>query len=157
MSKHTFVCLTDNQRQELSQLIRAGIAPARTISHARILLLSDRSQGQHRFDKEVAEAALCSPGTVFNVRQRFLKEGLHAALYAKHGPGGKPKITGEVEAKLVMLACSAPPEGHSQWSLRLLGDQLIELGLLDSITEAAICKRLKKLHKTLAGSTMVHR
>src|SRR5215212_10544194 len=157
MSKHTYVCLADTERQELDRLIRTGRVPARTQTHARILLLSDRSQGHHRIDREVAEAALCSPGTVFNVRKRFLKEGLHAALYAKHGPGAKPKITGEVEAKLVMLACSAPPEGHSQWSLRLLGDQLIELGLLDSITEAAICKRLKKLHKTLAGSTMVHR
>src|SRR5258708_15201226 len=157
MSKHTYVCLTDKERQELDRLIRTGTAPAKTHSHARILLLSDRSKGERRFDKDVAKAVLCSPGTVFNVRKRFLKEGLHAALYPKSGGGAPPKITGEVEAKLVMLACSAPPEGQSQWSLRLLGDALVELNLLESITEAAICKRLKKLHKTLAGSTMVHR
>lgn len=157
MSKHTYVCLTDTERQELDRLIRTGKVSARTQCHARILLLSDRSRGQHNFDKDVAKAVLCSPGTVFNVRHRYLKEGLHAALHPKSGGGAPPKITGEVEAKLVMLACSAPPEGHSQWSLRLLGNALVELHLVDSITDAAICKRLKKLHKTLAGSTMVHR
>jgi putative transposase len=145
MSKHTYVCLTDIERQELEQLIRTGNASARTHAHARILLLCDRSQGQRRIDAQVAEAVLCSTGTVFNVRKRFLTEGLHSALHAKSGGGAVPKITGEVEAKLVMLACSAPPEGHKQWTLRLLGDSLIELGLLESITEAAICKRLKKL------------
>ena len=157
MSKHTYVCLTDTERQELDRLIRTGKASAKTHNHARILLLSDRSQGERRFDKDVAKAVLCSPSTVYNVRKRFLTEGLHAALHPKSGGGPPPKITGEVEAKLIMLACSAPPEGQSQWSLRLLGDALVELNLLESITEAAICKRLKKLHKTLAGSTMVHR
>jgi ferritin-like metal-binding protein YciE len=83
MGKHTHIELTEEQRTELEQLIRTGNAPARAHTRARILLLSDRSQGQKRTDQEVADAALCSKSTVFNVRRRFLTGGLPSALYDK--------------------------------------------------------------------------
>jgi transposase len=144
MGKHTHIELTTEQRTDLEQLIRTGDAPARTNTRARILLLSDRSQGQKRTDQEVADAALCSKSTVINMRRRFLAGGLAGALYDKGWPGAKPKLTGEIEAKLTLLACSAPPPGFARWSLRLLADRLVELGYLDEVSHVTVREWLKK-------------
>jgi len=151
MGKHTHVELTEEQRTELEQLIRTGNALARTNTRARILLLSDRSQGQKRTDQEVAEAVLCSKSTVGNVRRRFLTGGLPSALYDKGWPGAKPKFTGEVEAKLTMLACSDPPDGAARWTLRLLADRMVELGYVDSISHVTVRELLKKTNSSRGG------
>lgn len=151
MGKHTHIELTEEQRTALEQLIRIGDAPARTHTRARILLLSDRSQGQKRTDQEVADAVLCSKSTVVNVRRRFLKGGLSSALYDKGWLGAKPKFTGEVEAKLVMLACSEAPEGAARWTLRLLAARMIELGYVDSISHVTVRELLKKTNSSLGG------
>jgi transposase len=151
MSKHRHIELTEEQRTELEQLIRTGDAPARTHTRARILLLSDRSQGQKRTDQDVAEAALCSKSTVGNVRRRFLAGGLPLALYDKGWPGPTPKFTGEIEAKLTMLACSNAPEGAARWTLRLLADKLIELGYVDYISHVTVGELLKKTNSSLGA------
>lgn len=145
MRKHHALYLTDDQRTTLHTLIRAGKAPARRQTRARILLLLDRNQADHLPDDAVAKALLCHRNTVGNVRQRFLAAGLSAALYDKPLPPRAPKkMTGEVEAHLIALACSAPPEGQQRWTLRLLADRLVELGLVDSISHVAVGARLKK-------------
>ena len=87
---------------------------------------------------------MTSVSTVKRTRWRFLQEGLEAALKEKPRPGRPPKITGEIEAKLTVLACSQPPEGHAQWTLRLLAGRLVELGYLESISHTAVGNRLKK-------------
>ena len=144
MSQHTTIQLTPEQHQELEQLIHRGQAPARTQTRARILLLSDRSQGEARRDAEIAAAVMCARGTVVNVRQRFVSGGLPAALYDRPRPGAQPKITGDIEAQLTMLACSDPPPGHSRWTLRLLASRLVELGLVTEISHVTVGERLKK-------------
>jgi len=149
MGKHTYIELTEEQRAELEQLIRTGQAPARTQNRARILLLSDRSQGQQRSDATVAEAVLCSKRTVVTVRQRFLAGGLEKALKDKGWPGPTPKFTGEVEAKLTMLACSEPPEGAARWSLRLLAERMIALEYVDTISYVTVGELLKKMNLSL--------
>jgi transposase len=151
MGKHTHIELTEEQRKELEQLIRTGDAPARTHTRARILLLSDRSQGQKRTDQEVADAALCSKGTVINVRRRFLTGGLPTALCDKGWPGAKPKLTGEIEAKLTMLACSEAPDGAARWTLRLLAERMIELGYVDYVSHVTVREWLKKTNSSLGG------
>ena len=151
MGKHTQVELTGEQRTELEQLIRSGNTPARTNTRARILLLSDRSQGQKRADQEVAEAVLCSKGTVGNVRRRFLAGGLQMALYDKGWPGATPTFTGETQAQLTMLACSDPPEGAARWSLRLLAERMIELGYVEYISHVTVRELLKKTHSGRGG------
>lgn len=151
MGKHTHIELTTEQRTELEHLIRTGDAPARTNTRARILLLSDRSQGQKRTDQEVADAALCSQSTVINVRRRFLTSGLKSALYDKGWPGAPPKFTGEVEAKLTMLACSEAPGGAARWTLRLLAERMIELGYVDYISHVTVRELLKKTNSSLGG------
>ena len=151
MGKHTQIELTEEQRTELEQLIHSGNAPARTNTRARILLLSDRSEGQKRTDQEVAIAALCSQSTVLQVRRRFLAAGLARALYDKGWPGPTPKFTGEVEAQLTLLACSAPPAGAARWTLRLLANQMIELGYVDYISHVTVGELLKKTRSSLGG------
>jgi hypothetical protein len=153
MSKHRHVELTDEQRQQLQDLIHRGTEKARTLARARILLLTDRSQGERRTDEQVAAAVLCTKGTVLSIRHRFLAEGLEAALTEKPRPGAslRPKITGEVEATLVALTCSDPPEGHARWTLQLLANRLVELQAVESLSDVAVMNCLKKRAKTLAG------
>jgi hypothetical protein len=144
MSKHRTLSLTDQQREHLDNLIRSGNAPARVQTRARILLHTDRSQADERPDREVAQAVRVSPATVVRTRKAFLDEGLEAALYDKPRPGAVAKITGAIEAQLVVLACSDPPTGRDRWTLRLLADQMVALGYIDSISNQAIGQRLKK-------------
>ena len=148
MSKQLHVYLTDDQREHLNNLIRKGSAPARLQTRARILLLCDRSQDERRQNKAVAEATRTHPITVGRICRRFAQEGMEAALYDKPRPGATPKITGDVEAKLIALCCSDPPQGHTRWTLRLLADKMVELGHLESITNVAIGKRLKKTNSS---------
>jgi len=144
MSKHIPLYLTTEQRTELENLIKSGNAPARVQTRARILLLSDRSQGEFRKDAEIAQVLRCTAGTVLTIRHRCLQEGLQAALYEKPRPGAVPKITGDIEAQIAVIACSDPPEGQARWTVRLLTERVIELGLVDSISEPTIWERLKK-------------
>jgi transposase len=144
MGKQTTLYLNVEQREKLDSLIRHGNAPARTQTRARILLLTDRSQGQKRTDEEVATAVLCSKGTVVNVRRRFRQGGLETALYDRPRPGAEPKVTGDIEAKLTMLACSEPPAGQGRWTLRLLADKMVELGYVDEISHVTVGEHLKK-------------
>lgn len=142
------VHLSDQQRQHLEQLIRKGQGRAREQTRARILLLADRSQGQCRTQQEVAQACLTTTFTVAAISRRFREEGLDAALKDKPRPGAKPKITGDVEAHLTLLACSSPPQDRATWTLQLLADKLVELQLVESISHTAVGQRLKKTHSS---------
>jgi transposase len=148
MSIHIPLSLKPEQRTELETGIKSGNAPARVQTRARILLLADRSQGHFRTDKEIAETLLCSTATVANVRKRFLEEGLQAALVEKPRPGRTPKITGDIEAQLTVIACSDPPEGHARWTVRMLTSRMIELGLVDTLDHTTIWERLKKTNSS---------
>jgi putative transposase len=149
MSKHRSLFLADEQREHLDNLIRNGNAPARVQTRARILLHTDRSQGQARPDKDVAEALRVNPATVVRTRKAFLEEGMEAALYDKARPGAAPKVTGDIEAKLITLACSDAPAGRSRWTLRLLADKMVELNYIDTISNVTVYQRLKKTNLNL--------
>ncbi len=142
--KRNAISLSSDERKHLENLIRAGSAPARTQTRARILLMTDTSLGKHKADVEIAEALMISVATIIRTRNRFLDGGMDVALYDKPRPGAVPKITGDIEARITMLACSNPPEGYARWTLRLLADRVVELGYLDSISHVAIGNRLKK-------------
>jgi transposase len=147
MAKH--ITLTKEERIELSQLIKSGKQSARVLGRARILLLLDRSQGEKRQLGEIAEVMLTSIGTVSNVKRRYLKGGLEQGLYDRPRPGAKPKVDGEVEAHLIALVCSDPPEGYERWTLRLLADKLVELELVETISHVAVRDALKKTNSSL--------
>jgi len=144
MSQHLSVTLTEPDRSHLESLITKGNAPARVQTRARILLLADTNQSQPQTQEQIAKALLTSRPTIGQTCRRFAQEGKDAALYEKPRPGKAPKITGEVEAHLVALACSNPPDGRDRWTLQLLADKLVELRLVDSISGVAIYQRLKK-------------
>jgi hypothetical protein len=110
-----------------------------------MLLLLDRNQAARLQDEALAKALQGHRNTVGNIRRRFVTAGLPAALYEKPLPPRAPKkITGEVAAHLIALACSAPPEGQRRWPLRLLANRLVELGLVDHLRHVAVGTRLKK-------------
>ena len=144
MSIRNIVNLSSDERLFLDNLISSGSAKARVITHARILLMTDRSQGSYWKDTEIAEALMINRAMIIRIRKRYIQGGLEAALYDKPRPGRVPKITGDVEAKLVSLACSSPPDGRARWTLQLLADKLVELQLVESISYVAVHKRLKK-------------
>ena len=143
--------LSKENRQELEMLIRSGESSARTQTRARILLLTDESQKKQKGTEEIASALMCSLPTITNIRKKFVEGGLENALYDKPRPGAIPKITGEIEAHLTLLACSTPPEGRSRWTLQLLADKLVELQLVDSISDVAVMHRLKKMNLSLGS------
>jgi transposase len=151
ISKVQHIHLRENERTELEQLIKSGTKSARVIARARTLLLLDRSQGKKRTIQEVVEAAMVSQGTVSNTKKRYIAGGLKEALYEKPRPGAKPKITGEVEAHLIALVCSDPPEDHDRWTFRLLADELVALDLVDSISHVAVGEALKKTNLSLGA------
>jgi len=151
MSTKYHIHLSKENRQELEPLMRSGESAARTQTRARILLLTDESQKKLKGTEEIASALMCSLPTITNIRKKFVEGGLENALYDKPRPGAIPKITGEIEAQLTLLACSAPPEGRSRWTLQLLADKLVELKLVDSISDVAVMHRLKKMNLSLGS------
>ncbi len=148
MSKHVKVYLTDAHRAHLEHLIRSGSCLARTQTKARILLLTDRTHNDPCSDADIAAVLQVSKPTIIRTRRRFVLDGITAALYDKPRPGAKPKITGDVEAQLTVLACSTPPAGKARWTLQLLADKLVELELVDSISDVAVMQRLKKTNSS---------
>src|SRR3954469_1304172 len=151
MKKKYPVILSEIVREELEQLIAAGTAPARKLTHARILLKADQStQGPGWVDEKVAEAVEVSQPTVARVRKQYFKEGLEAALN-RRAPNREyyRKLDGEQEAQLVALACSEPPQGQARWSLRLLADKLVEMEVVEEVSYQTVRRTLKKTTSSL--------
>ena len=140
--KKYIVTLTDEERQTLERLLAKGKAAARTLRHAQALLKADQPVGWK--DADIADAFALSVRTVERLRQRFVEDGFGAALRPKVAPRLPRKVDGAVEAHLVALACSDPPEGRQRWTLRLLADKLVELDLVGSISHEGVRQVLKK-------------
>jgi len=136
------VTLTDDERQHLEGLLSKGKAAARTLRHAQALLKADQPVGWT--DADIADAFALSVRTIERLRQRFVEDGLDAALRPKPAPRLPRKVDGAVEAHLVALACSDPPAGRRRWTLRLLAGRLVELDLVESISHEGVRQVLKK-------------
>ena len=138
------VTLTGEERKELLDLVQKGKAGASTIKHANILLTSDEN-GENLPASAVAKAYRCHSKTVYNLRKRFVEQGLSAAIHRKkYASPGPRKMDGRTEAWLVALACEETPEGISHWSLRLLGEKMVDLGVVASISHETVRRTLKK-------------
>lgn len=146
MAKKYVVTLEAREREELSKLVSVGKAAARKLMHARVLLMADASPGAPaRRDEDIAEALSVSVKTVERVRQRFVEQGIEAALVpAKSKRIYARKLDGKQEAKLIALACSKPPAGKKRWTLRLLADEAVELRICDSLSHETVRQTLKK-------------
>jgi hypothetical protein len=145
------VTLTADERQVLTALVSKGKAAARKLTHARILLQADAaSDGPNWLDTQIEAALNVERTTVFRVREAFVEEGLEAALNRKRPTGRQyRKLDGAQEARLVALACSAPPEGRLRWTLQLLADKFVELEVVDAIGRECVRTTLKKTNLSL--------
>jgi hypothetical protein len=148
ISVKTYVVrLSGEEREKLEALIRKGKSPARRLLKARILLKADVSEaGEGWSDSRIIEALDTNPSMVYRVRKQLVEEGFEAVLSRKQRatPAVLPIFDGEKEAKLIALACSKPPKGRSRWTLRLLENKVVELGIVDRASDSTIWRTLKK-------------
>ena len=146
MPKHHRVRLSEPDRHALQQLVRSGKAPARALTHARILLKADDGVGGPGWrDVQIAEALETSMSTVERVRQRYVAEGLQVALWHRPPRATKPrKLDGHAEAHLIALSRSAPPAGRDRWTMQLLADKFVALYAGPPISDELVRRTLKK-------------
>lgn len=151
MEKRYRVTLPEAERQELQAMVRAGKAAARKLVRARVLLLADQAEGgPAKSDPEIIEALGCGRATVERIRKQFVEEGLEETLQPKPSMRVyERRLDGKAEAHLVAIACGAPPEGRSRWTLRLLGDRLVALGHVESVAHETVRQTLKKTNLSL--------
>ena len=158
ISVKTYVVrLSGEERERLKTLIRKGKSPARRLLKARILLKTDASEaGEAWSDSRIIEALDASASMVYRVRKQLVEEGLEAVLSRKQRatPAVSRIFDGEKEAKLIALACSKPPKGRARWTLRLLENKVVELGIVERASDSTIGRTLKKtLSNPIAAST----
>jgi transposase len=141
------VTLTDEEREAIGRLLARGKTDVRKLKHARILLKADEAAGGPGWtDERIVEALDVGLATVQRLRQRFVEEGFAAALSHYRG-GGRiygTRLDGAQEAHLIALACSAPPDGHGRWTLRLLARRMVELEHVDALSHETVRQTLKK-------------
>ena len=145
--KRYVVRLSSDEREQLGALIRKGRSPAQRLLKARILLKADVSEaGDGWSDSRIIKALETSASMVYRVRKQLVEEGLEAVLSRKQRatPAVARIFDGEKEAKLIALACSKPPKGRVRWTLRLLENKVVELGIVDRASDSTIGRALKK-------------
>jgi transposase len=151
MKKKYLVTLTDEERRSLRQLTSAGKASALKLARARILLKADQAEGGPAWpDERIAQALDVGLSTIARVRQRFVEQGVDAALSRKEQqrPSRPRKLDGRAEARLIAIACSAPPDGRAEWTMRLLADRLVELEVVAAVSDKTVRRVLKKTNSS---------
>lgn len=149
--KQYVVELTSEERSQLQQIVAKGNTAGYRIKYAHILLKADQGKGSPGWsDPKIAEAFGCNLSTVYRLRKRLVENGFNAVL--QHGNTGKRKqrkLDGKAEAHLIALACSQPPEGRQRWTVRLLANELVALGIVDSCGKTTVHETLKKMNSSL--------
>jgi len=143
------VTLTDEERQELQELIQKGGKGYR-IKHAQILLKLDQipENTEWTYDR-IQDAYSAAHGTIAGIAKRFVCEGVEAALGRKKQENYHRKVTGEIEARICAIACSEAPEGRSRWTMQMIADELIRLEVVAYITDSTVCEVMKKTRLNL--------
>ena len=153
------VTLDREERDSLVAITQKGNHQSRKVLNALILLNCDRGKFQDRWMKneDVAAVLKISMRKIDRVKKRFVEESLDVALNGRKGQRVyQKKADGDFEAHLVALSCGQPPEGFSQWSLRLLADRVVELNYIDNISYETVRRVLKKRNQTLEKERMDH-
>ena len=142
------IYLTEEEQLQLKEIVRKGVHNSHVITRARVLLLLDRTgKSDHVRYKRTAEYAQISVQAVYNMRDEFLaNHDIESYLTRKkrETPPTAPKIVGEIEAKIIALACSEPPKGCSRWTVRLLSEKAVQLGFVDELSHMTVHRLLKK-------------
>lgn len=150
--KKYIIKLSKEERELLKKTIASGRGSARMFTRARILSKADQGEyGPGWSDEQISDALDVTVQTIERVRKQFVEEGFDAVLSrrAYTQKVSRKKIDGNVEARLVALSCSEPPEGFARWTLRLLADKIVELGYVENISHEAIRQTLKKTNSSL--------
>jgi transposase len=142
------VVLSEKNRAKLEEITKRGKTSARVLKRVEILLKADQSTGRYLKDEQIAKMLDISKGTVQNVRENYCKIGLKC-LHDAPRPGRPSLIDGEIEAKIVTIACSEPPQGREKWTIRMIAERLVELECLEDISHQGVYKRLKKMNLNL--------
>ncbi len=150
--------LSSSDRKICQDIVSKGTSPAKAILRANILLASDPNNKKHMTVAEIAETYHTTPTTVQNVRTSYANNGLDATIARKkrETPPVPPKITGDIEAHIIALACGDPPEGYSKWTLRLLADKCVELNYAESLSHMTVARILKKRIQASPEKVLVH-
>jgi transposase len=150
-TKKYVIKLRDDERRALRRMTRSGKHTAQSITRANILLNLDEGLGEKREQAEVARICGVSTVSIYKVSKQYAMEGLESVLNRKKRktPPIPSKITGEIEAKIIALCCGEPPKGRARWTLRLLEEKVVELGIIDHISDNTIGRLLKKRHLNL--------
>ena len=155
--KRYVVTLEKDERDELAGITRKGSHQSQKVINALILLNADEGEfNEHRVrGGAIAGILRISARKVDRVKKRFVEEGMEAALGGRQGRRSsyRRKADGEFEARLVALSCAEPPAGHSQWSLRLLADRVVELGHIDRVSHETVRRVLKKTQSSRGGGS----
>ena len=155
MAKQYIVRLTDEERNQIRDLLARKRLAAQKRTRGQILLKADASEdGPAWVDTRIAEAFDVSVVTVENVRRRYVLEGLDAVVQRKKQcrPSRQRVLDGEKEARLVALCCGKAPAGRGRWTLRMLADELVELKIVDSISHETVRQTLKKTNCSLGDA-----
>lgn len=145
MEKKYVVRLTEEERNVLKAVVKKFKGSSEKVRRAHVLLAAD-ADGPNWTDKKISEAFCCRTKTVENIRQRLVTEGFEITLNGKNreSPPRHRRLDGEQEARVIALRLGKPPEGFANWSLRLLAEQVVELGIVDSVSYETLRKTLKK-------------
>jgi transposase len=151
MAKRYRIELTRAEREELTAITRKKHVARRKMLHARILLKADEGpEGPKWIDEEISKALEVGVCTVERTRAAFVEDGMETAINGKPSSRRyRRKLDGDGEAQLVALSCGEPPEGHRRWTLKLLSEHLVELEVVDSISENTVRTTLKKMNLSL--------
>lgn len=143
--KRFIVTLSRAERKQLEETVSKGKGAVSRIKHAHLLLAADEN-GPNMKDEDIAKTFRCHRNTVANVRQRFVEQGLEEALERKKRdtPPVPRLLDGRAEARLIAVACGEPPKGHAKWTMQLLADRLVDLGVVDTISDETVRRTLKK-------------
>jgi transposase len=148
MRKKYIVDLTAEERNQLFDLIKKGSASARKLTRAHILLHADEGAS----DGDIAEALHVNRSTVERTRKKLVEGNLEFALSERQRPGAKCKLDAKQEAFLIATTCSAPPTGQARWSMQLLADEMVSLGIVETISDETVRRTLKKTFSSPGSS-----
>jgi len=145
MKKKYIVRLTEEERNVLRNVVKKLKGTSQKVRRAQVLLKAD-ADGPNWTDRQIAEAFFCRTKTVENIRQRLVMDGFEATLNGKKraSPPRQKRLDGEQEAKVIALRLGKPPKGFANWTLRLLAERVVELGIVETVSHETIRKTLKK-------------
>lgn len=145
MQKKYIVRLTDEERTELSFVVKKLKGTSQKVRRAQILLKAD-ADGPNWSDARISEALGCRTKTVENIRQRLVERGFRETLERaeREGPPVEKLLDGEQEARIIAMRLGSPPPGYANWTLRLLARKVVELEIAESVSYETVRRVLKK-------------